>query len=176
MARASERMTFSTARGPGLVRLTTSCEVFTILLDVAGALVMLTTDYEISTDRGRLNVAWIHEHLSTSYWAHGRPRDVVERSIEHSLCFGVYHKGTQVAFARAVTDHAVFAYLADVIVAPNRRGQGIGKALVDAIVNHDELKGVPVILLRTRDAHGLYSQCGFGPLPHPHEMMVRPAP
>jgi GNAT superfamily N-acetyltransferase len=96
---------------------------------------------------------------------------VLERSIENSLCFGAYVGGRQVGFARAVTDKAVFAYLADVFVLPEFRGQGISKALMRFILAHPELQNLRVFLLRTRDAHGLYSQFGFKPVHHPDNMM-----
>jgi len=134
---------------------------------------MLLPEYEISTDPERLDVDMIHGFLSTSYWAAGRPREVVEQSIRHSLCFGVYRQRTQIAFARVISDRAVFAYLADVFVIPTHRGRGISKALIAAIVAHPDLSGLRVFLLRTRDAHGLYSQFGFGPLQDPDEMMGR---
>jgi GNAT superfamily N-acetyltransferase len=130
-------------------------------------------DYEISTDSARLDIPLIHDFLSNSYWARGRAREVVERSIQNSLCFGVYQGNQQVAFARVVSDRSVFAYLADVFVVPQRRGLGIAKALVHAIVEHPDLRGVPMFLLRTRDAHGLYSQLGFEPLRKPEDMMGR---
>lgn len=138
------------------------------------------TEYEISTDPNTLDVALIHEFLaSSSYWATGRSRAVVERSIAHSICFGAYHHQRQVGqvgFARVVTDHAVFAYLMDVFVLPDHRGRGVGKALMTAVVGHSDLQGLRLFALRTRDAHGLYAQFGFGPLPEPESMMVIQAP
>jgi len=132
--------------------------------------------YEISTDRARLDVDLIHDVLRTSYWAEGRPREIVERSIAASLCFGVYEQnpdrtGRQVAFARVITDEAVFGYLADVFVVPDARGRGIAKGLVRAILSHPDLQTLTVFLLRTRDAHGLYAQFGFGSVPRPDELM-----
>ena len=132
--------------------------------------------YEISTDPSRFDIALIHEFLSTSYWAEGRPREVVERSILNSLCFGVFDGTQQVAFARVITDRAVFGYLADVFVVPAYRGRGIAKGLMAAILEHTDVKGLKVFLLRTRDAHGLYAQFGFAPLPNPAEMMARIEP
>lgn len=128
--------------------------------------------FEISTDAGRLDIDLIHAFLTTSYWAEGRSRDVVERSLRHSLCFGVYSDAEQVAFGRVITDGAVFAYLADVFVVPAFRGRGIAKALVGAILEHPDLQGLKVFLLRTRDAHGLYRQLGFETVPNPEELMV----
>ena len=132
--------------------------------------------YEISTEPERLDLELIHGVLSTSYWAEGRPRDVVERSIRHSLCFGVFDGDRQVAFARVITDRAVFGYLADVFVAPDYRGRGISKGLMAAIVEHPDVRRLKLFLLRTRDAHGLYEQFGFAPVSHPEELMVRHGP
>ena len=132
----------------------------------------LPAGFEISTDRARLDVALVHEFLRTSYWAEGRQRTVVERSIEHSLCFGVYHGGRQVAFARVVSDRAVFAYLMDVFVIPEFRGRGISKALMRAVLDHPELQNLRLFLLRTSDAHGLYEQFGFRPVANPESLMA----
>lgn len=126
---------------------------------------------EISTDAARLDVELIHRFLAGSYWASGRTREVVERSIRNSLCFGAYMDGRQVAFGRVITDRAVFAYLADVFVVPEYRGRGISKRLIAYIIGHPDLAGLRVFLLRTRDAHGLYAQFGFERLENPDEMM-----
>lgn len=132
---------------------------------------MAPPELEITADLGRMDVDFVHRHLSTSYWASERPREVIERSMQHSLCFGAFRGSQQVAFGRAITDRAVFAYIADVFVIPECRGQGVGKALIGAIVAHPELRGLQVMLLRTRDAGGLYSQFGFEALRKPEEMM-----
>jgi GNAT superfamily N-acetyltransferase len=132
---------------------------------------MLPTDLEISTDPARIDLDVVYEFLSTSYWAQARPREVVERSIANSIPFGAYTAGRQVAFARVVTDRAVFAYLADVFVVPGFRGRGISKALMRAILAHPDLAAVTFVL-RTRDAHGLYAQFGFEPLANPEETMA----
>jgi GNAT superfamily N-acetyltransferase len=116
---------------------------------------------EISTDPGRLDVSLVHDFISNSYWAKGRSREVVEQSIKHSLCFGVYENGKQIAFARLITDLAVFAYLADVFVVPDHRGRGVSRLLLDAIFGHPYLKDVRLFRLGTRDAHGLYAKYGF---------------
>lgn len=131
-------------------------------------------DLEISTDRARLDVGMVHRFLSdSSYWAQGRSVEEVRRSIEHSLCFGAYASGAQIAFGRAVTDFTVFAYLADIFVLPEWRGQGVGKRLVQAIVEHPELQRLPGMLLRTKDAQTLYAQFGFVSPRHPAELMAR---
>ncbi len=128
---------------------------------------------DISTDPNRLDVAAIHHFLSEkAYWAKGRPLETVRRSIEHSLCFGAYVEGRQVGFARVVTDYATFAWLADVFVLEAYRGRGVGKALMQAVQDHPDLRELR-ILLATRDAHGLYAQYGFEPVP-PDRYMQRP--
>ena len=119
--------------------------------------------YTISDDRWRIDREVVHGFLAESYWAAGIPRDVVERSIRHSLCFGIYHQGAQVGFARVITDHATFAYLADVFVLPAHRGRGLSKWMMECVLSHPELQGLRRFLLATRDAHGLYAQFGFTP-------------
>ena len=129
-------------------------------------------EFDISTDQSRLDIAVVHDFLTHSYWANGRPRSVVERSIKNSLCFGVYRNGRQVAFARVVSDRAVFAYLMDVFVVPAFRGQGISKGLIRAVLDHPDLQNLRLFLLGTKDAHGLYERFGFRPLPEPERMMA----
>jgi GNAT superfamily N-acetyltransferase len=118
-------------------------------------------EYTISTDRSRLDLEAVHRYLSDeSYWAGGRARDVVERSVENSLCFGVYRGGELVAFARVVTDYATFAWLCDVFVLDAHRGKGVGKWLIETVVGHPGLQGLKNFILATRDAHGLYERYG----------------
>jgi GNAT superfamily N-acetyltransferase len=120
------------------------------------------SDYRVSTDPALLDVDLVHRFLSEeSYWAKGRSREVVERSIEHSLNFGAYLDGGQVGFARVVTDRATFAWLADVFVVHEHRGHGVGKLLVEAALGHPELLGISRWLLGTADAHELYRRYGF---------------
>jgi GNAT superfamily N-acetyltransferase len=128
-------------------------------------------DYEISTDKGRLDRAAIHAFLAASYWSPGIPEAVVARAIEHSLCFGVFHDGAQVGFARVVTDRATFGYLADVYLLEAHRGRGLARRLVGEILAHPDLQGLRRLLLATRDAHGLYAKFGFRPLAAPDRMM-----
>lgn len=128
--------------------------------------------FEVSTDPTRLDLDLIHESLATAYWAKGRRRSVVERSIKHSLCFGVYFDGRQVGFARVVSDRAVFAYLMDVFVVPKFRTRGISKALLRAVLDHPELQHLRLFLLSTWDAHELYARFGFQPLGEPERMMA----
>ncbi|KAA9331484.1 GNAT family N-acetyltransferase [Hymenobacter busanensis] len=133
----------------------------------------MTAAYTISTDPARLDVALVHDYLSHhSYWAPGISRELVERSIQNSLCFGVYAPdGQQVGFARVVTDRATFAYLCDVFVLEAHRGQGLSKLLMTHIMAHPELQGLRRWLLGTRDAHSLYAQFGFTPLASPPRFM-----
>lgn len=128
--------------------------------------------YEIATDRRRLDVALIHRFLSESDWAQGIPREVVQRSIDNSLCFGAFSGPTQVGFARVVTDFAAIAYLADVFVVEAHRGRGVAGLLLRAILDHPDLQRVRRLLLATRDAHGLYARFGFEPLAHPEHFMT----
>jgi GNAT superfamily N-acetyltransferase len=130
--------------------------------------------YTISSDPGRLNIALIHEYLSTSsYWAAGRPLEVVRRGIENSLPFGVFKGTEQAGFARVVTDYATFAWVADVFVLPAFQGQGLGKWLMSVIVDHPRLQGLRRWVLATKDAHGLYAQFGFTELHAPERFMER---
>jgi GNAT superfamily N-acetyltransferase len=129
-------------------------------------------DLLISDDKARLDRPMIHAFLSgRSYWAKDVPGEIVERSIEHSLCFGMYQAGRQIGFARAVTDMATFAWLADVFILEEARGNGCGKKLVAAIMAHPGLQGMRRFMLGTRDAHTLYEQYGFGPLKFPERFM-----
>ena len=132
----------------------------------------MSPEFEISTDVARLDIGLIHDFLSTSYWARGRRRTVVERAIRNSLCFGVYRERKQVAFARVVTDRAVFAYLMDVFVLPEYRGRGISKTLLQTILDHPDLQNLRLFLLATRDAHGLYQRFGFQSLAEPDRWMA----
>ena len=128
----------------------------------------------IDTDKSRLDVALIHAFLSQqSYWAANVPLAVVERAIQHSLCFGVYEGEKQVGFARVVTDRATFAYLADVFVVDSHRGRGLSKRLMDAITTHPDLQDLRRWMLVTRDAHALYAQYGFRSLAAPDRVMEK---
>ena len=121
-------------------------------------------EYLISTDAPRLDLGAIHDFLSTSYWAAGVPEDVVKRSVENSLVFGVYRGKEQVGFARVVTDYATFAYLADVFVLEAHRGRGLGKWLIEVVLSHPDLRGLRRWMLATGDAHELYRKYGFAEL------------
>jgi GNAT superfamily N-acetyltransferase len=128
-------------------------------------------EFLLSTDRGRLELDTIHAFLSGSYWAKRIPREVVARSVQNSLCFGVYKQVQQVGFARVISDFATFAYIADVFVLEAFRGQGLGKWMMEAIMKHPQLQGLRRWTLATRDAHPLYAQFGFTPLKKPGNFM-----
>lgn len=135
-------------------------------------------DYAISTERSRLDCQLIHDFLSNhSYWAKGRSLDKVQRSIENSLCFGLYKtmadENLQIGFARVVTDYATFAWLADVFVLEAYRHQGLAQWLLETIVAHPDLQGLRRWLLATRDAHELYRRFGFSELAEPARWMER---
>ncbi len=131
-------------------------------------------EYVISTDRARLDLDLIHDYLSNqSYWATGRPKDVVERSIQNSLSFGIYQGEEQAGFARIVTDYATYAWVADVFVLPAHRGRGLSKWLMEVILAHPQLQGFRRWVLSTKDAQGLYKRFGFMPLKRPERWMER---
>jgi ribosomal protein S18 acetylase RimI-like enzyme len=129
--------------------------------------------YLVSTDPGRLNLGVIHSFLEGSYWARGVPLEVVGRSVENSLCFGLYRGDEQVGFARVVTDRATFAYLADVFVLKEHRGRELGKMLTEVVLSHPELQGLRRWILATADAHELYRRYGFSELGSPEIFMER---
>ena len=125
-------------------------------------------DFLISTDPALLDVPLIQDFLANrSYWAAGRPLEVARRSLENSLCFGLYERGRQVGFARVVTDRATFAWLCDVFVLEECRGRGLAKWLIECVMGHPALQGLRRVLLGTRDAHSLYERYGFTPLADP---------
>lgn len=124
-------------------------------------------DYEITTLAERIDVDAAHAYLSNSYWSPGIPLAVLRRAIENSLCVAAFQAGRQVGFARVVSDRATFAYLADVYVLDEHRGQGLARRMVEALLGHPELEGLRRLVLVTRDAHGLYSKFGFTPLAKP---------
>ena len=130
-------------------------------------------EYLISTDKSRLDLTLIHNFLTTSYWAAGIPLEVVRRSIEHSLSFGLYKEDQQIGYARVITDYATFAYLGDVFILEPFRGQGLSKWLMEVIVTHPELQGFRRWILLTKDAHGLYKKVGFTEVKTPERYMER---
>jgi GNAT superfamily N-acetyltransferase len=131
--------------------------------------------FELDDDRGRIDVDAVHHYLAEeSYWARGRPRDVVERLVrEAPRIVGLYRRGRQVGFARTVTDGVAIAYLADVYVLPEARGRGLGVELVRETVEHGAFAHLRWVL-HTADAHGLYARFGFAP-PEDPSLLIRPA-
>ena len=130
-------------------------------------------NYHISTDKQLLDLDTIHNLLRSSYWAAERPLSITRRAIEHSLVFGMYDGDRQIGFARVITDYATFAYLADVIIDNDHRGQGLGKWLIATITGHPDLRNLWHWMLITEDAQGLYQQFGFSVVDHPERHMQR---
>jgi GNAT superfamily N-acetyltransferase len=132
-------------------------------------------EYTISTDNKRLDIRRIHDFVSNqSYWAKGRAIETVQRALDNSLNFGLYKNNQLIGFARVVTDYATFAWIADVFVLSEHRGQGLSKWMMEVILSHRELQGFRRWVLATRDAHGLYARFGFIPLHRPERWMERP--
>lgn len=129
-------------------------------------------DFFISTDKTKLDITVIHHYLcNESYWAKNIPLGMVQKSINGSLCFGLYNHKSQIGFARVITDYATFAYIADVFILRQYRGRGLSKWLMQEITGHPGLQGLRRWMLATRDAHGLYAQFGFLPLDKPERIM-----
>ena len=134
-------------------------------------------DLILSTDRSRIDIDAVFVMLRASHWGGAVTRDILDRSVENSVCVGVYRGGEQLAFARAVTDLATYAYLTDVIVAPNVRGSGLGSWMVETFLTHPDLQGLRRITLLTRDAQRLYEKFGFSTkMPASTYMEIRPGP
>ena len=127
----------------------------------------------ISTDRSRLDRGAIHEFLLGSYWARGIPRELVDRAIDNSLCFGLYDADRLVGFARVITDFATFAYLSDVFVLESHRGHGLGTWFMESVLSHPDLQNLRRWMLATADAHGLYRKVGFTALSKPERIMEK---
>ncbi|GGU64983.1 N-acetyltransferase [Streptomyces albospinus] len=130
--------------------------------------------YELSTDPDRLDVDLVHRWLSTdAFWALGRSRETVEQSVRGSVNFAVHDAaGSQVAYARVVTDRATFAWHCDVYVAPAHRGKGLGTWIAGAVRDHLAPYQLKRVLLSTRDAHEVYAKAGFAPVPNPEDLMI----
>ena len=128
--------------------------------------------FDFSTDKSRLDFEAIYDFLAhRSYWAQNIPREIVQRSIDNALCFGVYEGKKQVGFARLITDYATFAYLGDVFILEDYRGKGLSKKLAAFITGLPELQGLRRWHLVTRDAHGVYEPVGFKPVAKPEQHM-----
>lgn len=132
-------------------------------------------EYTVTDDPAALDLDAVHGFLTRSYWAKGIPRETVERSLKNSLSLSLLHAGRhagrQAGFCRAVTDRATFAYLGDVFVLPEHRGQGLAKWMVGCVLAHPDLQGLRRMMLGTANAHGLYSQLGFAPMSRPELFM-----
>lgn len=131
---------------------------------------------DLDDDKGRLDVARVHGWLAGSYWSPGIARDTVERAIAGSHCLGAYDEGVQVGFARAITDHATFAWIADVFVDEAVRGRGLARRMVGWFLDHPRLAGIRRVGLVTADAHGVYEALGFHALLRPDRYMERLSP
>lgn len=132
--------------------------------------------YLLSTDTSKIDVETVHRFLSHSYWAENIPLEVVRKSIDNSLCFAIYHHQKLIGFARAITDYATFAYLADVFIVPAEIGKGLSKWMMETIMDHPSLQGLRRFILATKDAHGLYAQFGFTPFNKPERWMQKHDP
>jgi len=130
-------------------------------------------EFTVSTEKERLDRETIHAFLTESYWARGVPREIVDRSIENSLCFGLYDSEGLVGFARVITDRATFGYLADVFVVGSHRGRGLATWFMETLMSHPDLRGIRRWMLVTRDAHGLYRKVGFTGLSAPERIMEK---
>lgn len=136
----------------------------------------LPDGYELTDARDRIDAVAAHAYLTRSYWAEGIPLETVERSIAGSLCVAILYQGRQVAFARVISDYATFAYLADVHVLEEHRGQGLSHAMVEHFLAHPRLQGLRRWALFTLDAQGLYDRYGWTQYPYPERMMTRDNP
>jgi GNAT superfamily N-acetyltransferase len=135
---------------------------------------LIKEGFEISTDKSKLDIAVIHDYLSKeSYWAKNIPVELVQKSIEGSICFGIYHNSRQIGYARMISDCATFGYLADVFIIDEYRGKGLSKWLMEEIINYQAFQPLRRWMLATRDAHGLYKQFGFTELDKPERIMQR---
>ena len=125
--------------------------------------------YVLTDDASRVDVSSVHAWLQSTYWAKGRSREVVEETVRNSLCLSLFAGERQVGFARVVTDRATFAWICDVFILSEMRGEGLGKWMMECVVDHPAIQHAKQILM-TRDAHGLYARYGF----EPAEVMLRP--
>lgn len=128
-------------------------------------------EYVITTDPARFDFDVVHGYLTSCYWAEGIPRETVRRAIENSLCFALLAGEKHVGFARVITDHATYAYLADVFILEAHQGCGLGKWMMECILGDPRLQGLRRWSLVTRDAHGLYERFGFSALENPQRYM-----
>jgi GNAT superfamily N-acetyltransferase len=130
-------------------------------------------EFRVTTDRAALDIDVIHRFLTRSYWARGVPRDLVERSLLHSLCFGLFERESQIGFARLVTDRTHFAHLCDVFVLESHQGRGLGRWLMECVLAAPELEDMRTISLSTADAHEFYRRLGFREIQRPENQMQK---
>jgi GNAT superfamily N-acetyltransferase len=136
------------------------------------AMTVQKADYVISTDRDKLDLTFIHDFLSKeAYWCIDIPFETVRRSVENSLCFGLYYGTGQVGFARVITDYATIAYLGDVFIIPAHRGKGLSKWMLEQVMGFPDLQGLRRWILLTSDAHELYRRFGWVSIPNPEKWM-----
>lgn len=133
----------------------------------------MNKEFIISSDKSMIKIEDVVAMLSKSYWAAARSKEIIIKSIENSFCIGVYHKDKQIGFARMITDYATYAYLCDVIIDEEYRGQGIGKELVGYILDHPEIKDIKSLWLQTKDAHKLYEKYGFESVNDTSKLMIK---
>jgi GNAT superfamily N-acetyltransferase len=134
----------------------------------------LPTGYSIDTNNNRIDIALVHRFLTgESYWAKNRSFSEVKKSIDHSLCFGLYKNDIMVGFSRIITDYTTAAFLADVFIIKEERGKGLGKNLIEFILDYPDLKGIKRWMLGTMDAHELYRHYGFSEVADPTRWMER---
>lgn len=133
-------------------------------------------EYWVTTDTSKMDFNSIHNWITNSYWAFGRTKDAMKKVIDNSLNFGLFHKEKQIGFARVVTDYHTFSYLCDVIIDEEYRGKGLGKFLMNEVMNYPEIKNMKRWMLFTKDAHGLYRQFGFGENEMPERTMIKKNP
>lgn len=127
----------------------------------------------VSTDKSKLDVPFIQDFLKDIYWAAGRTMEEVQRTIDASVCFGIYLNDKQIGFARVITDYVVFGYVMDVFIAEEHRGKGYSSILIESMMNEPQLKEIKIWRLATTDAHFLYKKFGFTALNHPEKMMEK---
>ena len=129
--------------------------------------------FTISTDLDRLDVDAMTDVLTRAYWAQGRTREMIQRYLQYSLTFGLFDGSRQIGLARVVSDYTTFAWLCDVFIHEDYRGQGLGKWLMETVHSHPDLQGLRRWMLATRDAHDLYSQFGWVTLDPPGRWMMK---
>ena len=145
-------------------------------MDCGAAFEQRRGDYTISCDVARMDIDVIHGYLARAYWSEGIPREIVERAVPRSLCFGLFELETQIGFARVVTDYTTFAYICDVFVLESHQGKGLGTWLMQCVMQHPEIQGLRRCQLITRDAHTLYEKVGFRSISKPERHMERTTP